>query len=41
MKKFMVLTYGFAPPTDEVKRAWGDWFAAVGPSVRIYEAHSM
>jgi hypothetical protein len=31
MKKFMVLTYGFVPPTDEVKQAWGKWFSAVGP----------
>ena len=31
MKKFLVLTYGFVPPTDEVQRAWGEWFKSVGP----------
>ncbi len=31
MKKFVVLTYGFTTPTDEVQQAWGAWFAAVGP----------
>ena len=31
MKKFVVLTYGFVPPTDEVQRAWGEWFKSVGP----------
>jgi hypothetical protein len=31
VKKFMVLTFGFVPPTDEVKQAWGAWFTAVGP----------
>jgi len=31
MKKFLVLTYGFVPPSDEVQRAWGAWFKAVGP----------
>ena len=31
MKKFLVLTYGFVTPTDEVKQAWGAWFATVGP----------
>ncbi len=31
MKKFVVLTYGFVPPTDEVQRAWGEWFKAAGP----------
>jgi hypothetical protein len=25
------LTYGFTPPTDEVQRAWGEWFKAAGP----------
>lgn len=29
MKKFVVLTYGFTPPTDEIKQAWGAWFASV------------
>jgi hypothetical protein len=31
MKKFVVLTYGFVPPTDEVQRAWGEWFTLAGP----------
>jgi hypothetical protein len=30
MKKFVVLTYGFTYPTDDVKQAWGAWFASVG-----------
>jgi len=30
MKKFVVLTYGFTPPTHEVQQAWGAWFASVG-----------
>ena len=30
MKKFLVLTYGFTPPTEEVKSSWGAWFASVG-----------
>lgn len=31
MKKFVVLTYGFTPPTEEVQRAWGEWFKSAGP----------
>jgi hypothetical protein len=31
VKKFVVLTYGFVPPTDEVQRAWGEWFTSAGP----------
>ena len=30
MKKFVVLTYGFTSPTDDIKQAWGTWFASVG-----------
>lgn len=30
MKKYVVLTYGFTPPTDDIKQAWGAWFASVG-----------
>ncbi len=33
MKKFVVLTYGFVPPTDEINQAWGAWFASVGPNM--------
>jgi hypothetical protein len=29
MKKFMVLTYGFVTPTEEVQKAWGAWFSSV------------
>ncbi len=31
MKKFMVLTFGFVAPTEEVQQAWGAWFTSVGP----------
>ena len=31
MKKFLVLTYGFTPPTAEVQQEWGAWFTSVGP----------
>ena len=31
MKKFLVLTYGFTAPTEEVQRAWGEWFKSAGP----------
>jgi hypothetical protein len=33
VKKFVVLTYGFVPPTDEVQRAWGEWFKSAGPNL--------
>jgi hypothetical protein len=33
VKKFLILTYGFVPPTPDVQREWGDWFAAVGPAM--------
>jgi hypothetical protein len=33
VKKFVVLTYGFVPPTEEVKQAWGAWFQSVGPKL--------
>lgn len=33
MKKFVVLTYGFIPPTDDIKQAWGAWFTANGPKL--------
>jgi hypothetical protein len=33
MKKFLVLTYGFTTPTEDVKNAWGAWFASVGSHV--------
>ena len=31
MKKFLVLTYGFVPPTDDVQQAWAEWFKSAGP----------
>ena len=31
MKKFIVLTYGFVPPTQDVQEAWGAWFSSVAP----------
>ncbi|HEX4431814.1 MAG TPA: hypothetical protein VHZ96_21270 [Frankiaceae bacterium] len=33
MKKFLVLTYGFVPPTAEIGQAWGEWFTSVAPSL--------
>lgn len=30
MNKYLVLTYGFVPPTPEVGAAWGEWFRSVG-----------
>lgn len=33
MKKFLVLTYGFEPPTEQVQQAWGAWFSAVAPAL--------
>ncbi|MFV9673370.1 MAG: hypothetical protein ACNYZH_09085 [Acidimicrobiia bacterium] len=30
MKKFVLLTYGFVPPTPEIMDAWGEWFASIG-----------
>ena len=30
MKKFVLLTYGFVPPTPEIMEAWGIWFASIG-----------
>lgn len=30
MKKFVFLTVGFVPPTDEIMQAWGAWFQEFG-----------
>ena len=30
MKKFVLLYYGFEPPTQEIKDAWSTWFASIG-----------
>ncbi len=28
-KQFLVLQYGFEPPTPEIEKAWGNWFASI------------
>jgi len=33
MKKFVLLTYGFVPPTPEIMEAWGNWFASIGDKI--------
>jgi len=30
MKKFVFLYFGFEPLTEEIKQAWGKWFASIG-----------
>ena len=30
MKKFVILSYGYSEPTQEVMEAWGKWFASIG-----------
>lgn len=30
MKKFILLTYGYETPTQEIMEAWGKWFASIG-----------
>ena len=30
MNKYMFLSYGFEPPTQEIQEAWGKWFASIG-----------
>lgn len=29
MKKFMLLHYGFEKPTEEIMKAWNEWFQSV------------
>jgi hypothetical protein len=29
MKKFMILHFGFEPPTPEIMEAWGRWFESI------------
>jgi hypothetical protein len=29
MKKFVLLHYGFEPPTEEIMKAWGAWFESI------------
>jgi len=30
MKKFMFIYTGFVTPTEEIGKAWGDWFSSIG-----------
>ena len=30
MKKFLLLTIGFVPPTDEIMAGWHKWFNSIG-----------
>src|SRR3990172_169107 len=29
MKKFVLLTVGFTPPTPEIMQSWGEWFKSI------------
>ena len=29
MKKFLLLHYGFEEPTEEIMKAWGEWFESI------------
>ena len=29
MKKFVLVHIGFEPPTEEIMKAWGDWFESI------------
>ena len=33
MKKFVLLTYGYETPTQEIMDAWGNWFASIGDNM--------
>ena len=33
MKKFVFLAYGYVTPTEEIKDAWGNWFASIGDKI--------
>lgn len=33
MKKFLMLTYGFEKPTEEIMQAWGKWFGEIGDAI--------
>ena len=30
MKKFVLFTYGYETPTEEIMEAWNNWFASIG-----------
>jgi hypothetical protein len=29
MQRFMLMHFGFVPPTPEIMQAWGNWFEAI------------
>lgn len=33
MKKYMLLHYGFGPPTPEIGEAWGKWFSSIADHI--------
>ena len=33
MKKFMLLSVGFVPPTPEIAEAWGKWFESIADKI--------
>lgn len=33
MKKFMLLSVGFVPPTPEIGKAWGKWFESIADKI--------
>jgi hypothetical protein len=33
VKKFVILHQGYVTPTEEIKKAWMGWFAAIGDSI--------
>jgi hypothetical protein len=39
MKKFLLLTIGFVPPTAEIMADWNKWFASIGDA--IVEHHGL
>ena len=39
MKKFMLLHFGFEPPTPEIMAAWGKWFESVADKTADQGAH--
>ena len=39
MKKFMILTYGFVPPTQEIMAAWGQWFGSIAEKIADHGGH--
>ena len=33
MKKFVILSYGYTEPTQEIMEAWGKWFTSIGDKI--------